>query len=82
MAVLVAPGELDDLREEAEGWKERALVAEAEAAVMLNERAQAQRGEERALLLLKAAEQRRRDAKRPFHKRPGRRLKRYRPPWV
>ena len=56
--------ELAVLKETAAGWKERALRAEAEAAAMLTERAQAQRGEERAYAFLRASEEKRRDAER------------------
>jgi ubiquinone/menaquinone biosynthesis C-methylase UbiE len=56
--------ELAELRETVAAWKERALRAEAEAAAMLTERAQAQRGEERAFMFLRASEERRRDAER------------------
>jgi SAM-dependent methyltransferase len=58
------PDELAELKETAAGWKERALRAEAEAAAMLTERAQAQRGEERAFMFLRASEAKRRDAER------------------
>jgi SAM-dependent methyltransferase len=62
--------ELVELREAAEGWKERALRAEAEAAARLTERAQAQRGEERAFMFLRASEERRRQAERALERRP------------
>jgi SAM-dependent methyltransferase len=66
-----------ELRETAAGWRERALLAEAEAAANLTERAQAQRGEERAFMFLRAAEERRREAERALERRPIRRLRRY-----
>ena len=58
------------------GWRERAFLAEAEAAANLTERAQAQRGEERAFMFLRAAEERLREAERALERRPLRRLRR------
>ncbi len=74
---LVGPGPIGELRQAAAGWRERALLAEAEAAAMLTERAQAQRGEERAFMFLRAEKERRRDAERALERRPIRRLRRY-----
>jgi hypothetical protein len=78
-ASVVWPEDPDELREIAAGWKERALRAEAEAAAKLTELSQAQRGEERALLLLRAAEERRRGAEPALERRPLRRLRRILP---
>jgi SAM-dependent methyltransferase len=77
LAHVGAPDAAAELRETAAGWRERALLAEAEAAANLTERAQAQRGEERAFMFLRAAEERRRDAERALERRPIRRLRRY-----
>ena len=74
---VVGPDSLNDLRESAAGWKERALLAEADAAARLTERAHAQRGEERALMLLRSAEESRRNAERALESPPARRLRRY-----
>jgi SAM-dependent methyltransferase len=73
---LVGPESLDELRDEAARWRERALYAEAEAAAKLTEMSQAQRGEERALMSLRAAQERRREAVRALERRPLRRLRR------
>jgi hypothetical protein len=72
-ATALNAGELDP---EAEAWRERALVAEAEVAAMLTQRAQAQRAEERALGLLRVAEERRREAERELASYRNRRLRR------
>ncbi len=77
LALLGGPDVPAELRETAAGWRERALLAEAEAAANLTERAQAQRGEERAFTFLRAEEERRRDAERALERRPLRRLRRY-----
>jgi len=77
LALVGGPDVRAELRETAVSWRERALLAEAEAAANLTERAQAQRGEERAFMFLRAAEERRRDAERALERRPIRRLRRY-----
>jgi hypothetical protein len=77
LALVGGPDVPAELRETAAGWRERALLAEAEAAANLTERAQAQRGEERAFMFLRAAEERRREAERALERRPIRRLRRY-----
>jgi hypothetical protein len=75
-ATPVRSDELAELRETAARWKERALRAEAEAAAMLTERAQAQRGEERAFMFLRASEEKRRSAERALERQPLERLRR------
>jgi SAM-dependent methyltransferase len=77
LALLGGPDLIAELRETAAGWRERALLVEAEAAANLTERAQAQRGEERAFMFLRAAEERRREAERALERRPIRRVRRY-----
>jgi hypothetical protein len=61
-----------------DGWKDRALRSEAEAALALAQRIQAQKGEERALMLLGRVEQRRREAERALEERRWKR----RPRWL
>lgn len=73
LALVAAPHELADT---AAGWRERALIAEADAAAKVMQQAQAQRAEERAVVLLRAAEERRRATECALERRPMRRLRR------